>query len=135
MDLITNQVYGVGGVDWLGVIVGAVLAFAGGWFWYSERAFGKQWAAGNGVELGSAQDMPIPAMITQAIGLLLVAWMVGVLEPFEFWGMALFAISVAVMMFSGGMFAKRDRMVLIIDAGYWIGAIVVMWIVQLIIEV
>lgn len=119
-------------VDWLGVIVGAIVAFVVGWAWYSPMLLGKQWAAGNNVQLGSAASMPMAAMGAQALGLLLVAWLVGVLEG-NWWAVALAAIAFAVLQASGGLFAKRNTTVVWIDLGYLLVAVLVMAIVQLII--
>ncbi|HSG66453.1 MAG TPA: DUF1761 domain-containing protein, partial [Gammaproteobacteria bacterium] len=66
------------GVSWLGVVAGAAVAFLGGWLWYSPKIFGRGWAEGSRVELGSAAAMPIGALVSQAIGLLLLSWFVGV---------------------------------------------------------
>ena len=64
-------------VSWLAVIVGAIVSFLVGWIWYGPL-FGKGWAEGVGVELGNAQDMPMGAMVMQAVGLLLMSWFVAV---------------------------------------------------------
>ena len=125
-------------VNWLAVIVGAVVAFLVGWLWYSPMLFGKKWAAGNGVELGSASSMPVGAMVTQAIGLLLVALFVGVTEALSKQvavSIALFTFVLAVIAFgvmnaSGGLFAKKPTAVVLIDFGYLIVAAIVMFLVQ-----
>ena len=57
-------------ISWLAVIVGAVASFLVGWLWYSEKLFGKKWAEGLGLNLGSASEMPALAMILQLLGLL-----------------------------------------------------------------
>ncbi|MEP0563598.1 MAG: DUF1761 family protein, partial [Paracoccaceae bacterium] len=64
-------------VNWIAIVVGAVLAFLGGWYWYSPKAFGTKWAEGTGVELGNAESMPIDAMISQACALLALSMVVG----------------------------------------------------------
>ena len=45
-------------VNWLAVIVGAVVAFLLGWLWYSPKLFGTQWAKDVGVELGRPMTCP-----------------------------------------------------------------------------
>ena len=59
------------GVNWVAVAVGAVVSFLAGWAWYSEKMFGKKWAEGVGVQLGSAEAMPKEAMIFQFLGFLI----------------------------------------------------------------
>lgn len=119
-------------VDWLGVVVGAVVAFLVGWAWYSPMLFGKQWAAGNGVPLGTAASMPMAAMGTQALGLLLVAWVIDLLKG-NWWAIALVAIAFGVLQASGQMFAKRNTTVTWLDFAYLVVAVLVMAIVEAII--
>ena len=52
-------------VDWIAVIIGAVLSFLLGWLWYSPMLFGPKWAEGVGVEMGKANEMPVGAMVSQ----------------------------------------------------------------------
>ena len=66
------------GVSWLAVIVGAVASFVLGWLWFSPKFFGPKWAEGVGVEMGTAAEMPVAAMVAQFVGLLLMSWFVGV---------------------------------------------------------
>ena len=54
-------------LNWLAVIVGAVVAFLLGWLWYSPKMFGTKWAEGVGVELDKVDAMPIAAMVTQIV--------------------------------------------------------------------
>ena len=61
------------GVSWLAVIAGAILSVVLGYFWYSPTLFGTRWAAGSHVELNTADKMPMQAMATQGIGLLLMS--------------------------------------------------------------
>lgn len=117
-------------VNWLAVVLGAVLAFIVGWLWYGPL-FGKQWAEGNGVELGTAASMPMGAMAAQAIGLLLVSWFVGVTATTDsLWTFILAVIAFGVMQASGGMFLKKPNNVILIDFGYLIAAAICMFIVQ-----
>ena len=119
------------GVNWLAVIAGAVAAFVMGWLWYSPKLFGTKWAEGLGVELGSASEMPVGAMVTNIIGLLLMSWFVGVTAANN----ALLTVILATVAFtllgySGGMFGKQTTYVRNVNAGYWIAALVVMIVCQ-----
>lgn len=119
------------GVSWIGVIVGAVAAFIAGWIWYSPKVFGKRWAEGNGIEMGAASEMPVGAMVSQALGLFLMSWFVGVTAASN----ALFTVILAtlaftVLAYSGALFVKRNGFSRNVDAGYWILALVVMIIAQ-----
>ncbi|MDH3263949.1 MAG: DUF1761 domain-containing protein [Paracoccaceae bacterium] len=119
------------GVSWLGVIVGAVAAFVAGWIWYSPKVFGTKWAEGLGVELGAASEMPVGAMATNIVGLLLMSWFVGVTAVSS----ALFTVILAtlaftVLAYSGGKFGKQTAYVRNVNAGYWILALVIMIVCQ-----
>ena len=92
------------GVSWLGVIVGAVASFLIGWLWYSPKLFGPKWAEGVGVEMGTAAEMPVAAMATQMVGLLLMSWFVGVTAAAN----ALFTVilgtaAFTILAYSGGL--------------------------------
>jgi uncharacterized protein DUF1761 len=119
------------GVSWSGVIVGAIAAFIVGWLWYSPMLFGKKWAEGLGIEMGTASEMPMVAMLAQAIGLFLMSWFVGVTAVNN----ALLTVILATVAFivlagSGAMFAKQNAYVRYVNAGYWAVSLVVMIVSQ-----
>lgn len=119
------------GVSWLAVIIGAVAAFVLGWLWYSPMLFGKKWAEGIGADLGKASEMPLAAMLAQAIGLLLMSWFVGVTAVSNaLLTVILATIAFTVLGYSGGMFGKQTTYVRNVNAGYWIAALVVMILSQ-----
>ena len=121
----------IDGVSWIGVLVGAVVSFLVGWLWYSPKVFGTKWAEGAGVALGGATDMPVAALVTNFIGLLLMSWFVGVTAVSS----ALFTVILAtlaftVLAYSGGLFTKKSAYARNVEAGFWIVALVVMFISQ-----
>ncbi len=119
------------GVNFVGVVVGAVVAFLAGWLWYSPKLFGPKWAEGVGVEMGTAGEMPVGAMVSQVIGLLLVSWFVGVTAVSNALLTVLLAvIAFAVLGYSGGMFRKNSAYARVTDAGYWVVSVVIMIICQ-----
>ena len=119
------------GVSWLGVIVGAVAAFLAGWVWYSPKLFGPKWAEGVGVEMGSANEMPVGAMASQAVGLLLMSWFVGVTAVAGALSTVILGtIAFTVLAYSGGMFAKKSGYACNVEAGYWILSLVIMIVCQ-----
>jgi hypothetical protein len=118
-------------VNWLAVIVGAVLAFLLGWLWYSPMLFGRKWAEGVGVELGSASSMPVGAMVSQGVALLLLAWIFGITAANEdLLTVILVVLAIAAFIVSAGMFAKKSMYAIYTEAGYIIASGVVMFIVQ-----
>ena len=119
------------GVSWLAVIIGAVAAFILGWLWYSPMLFGKKWAEGIWADLGKASEMPMAAMLAQAIGLFLMSWFVGVTAVSNaLLTVILATVAFTVLGYSGGMFGKQTTYVRNVNAGYWIAALVVMILSQ-----
>ncbi|MCI5076244.1 DUF1761 domain-containing protein [Oricola sp.] len=119
------------GVSWIGVIVGAIAAFLAGWLWYSPMLFGKTWADGHGIEMGTAQTMPVAAMVTQLLGLLLLSWFVGVTAvESKLLTFVLAVLAFCVLNTSGSLFAKKPPAVIRIEVGYWIVAAIVMFVAQ-----
>ena len=104
-------------VSWLGVIAGVVLAFLAGWLWYSPMLFGKPWARDLGIELGSAANMPVGAMASQVVGLLLLSLVADRLQMLP-WVFALVIVAMAIFNFSGYLFAKRGMSANWVDTGY-----------------
>lgn len=123
-EIVTN-------VNWLAVAVGTVLAFLLGWLWYSPKLFGKQWAEGIGVELGSASGMPIPAMIAQLAATFVLAWVVGVTAA----GNALATVILVVVMLvlftvATGLFGKKSSNAIAIEASFIVAMAVIMIVVH-----
>jgi hypothetical protein len=120
-----------GNVNWLAVIVGFVVSFLLGWLWYSPKLFGTKWAAGLGVDLGSASDMPVGAMATQAIGTFLLSWIVGITAGNNALATAiLIVVTIVVLMAAGGMYTKKSQTAILIESGFVVSMAVVMIVVQ-----
>ena len=118
-------------VSWLAVVVGAVLSFMLGYFWYSPTLFGTKWAEGSGVKLNTADKMPLAAMAAQGIGLLLMSWFVGVTAGNNALATVILAtLAFTVLQFSGNSFSGKSNYARWVDAGYWIGCLVIMVVVQ-----
>ena len=114
-------------VEWLPVAVGTVVSFLVGWAWYSAKLFGKKWAEGSGVKLGSAQQMPVFAMVAQLIALALLALVIGLTATINALFTAILAIlSVAVFVASMGGFIKKSAAAITIDFFYIIVSGIVM---------
>ena len=121
----------ISGVSWLGVVAGAVVAFLVGWLWYSPKLFGTKWAEGTGVKVADASAMPVGAMVSQAAGLLLMSWFVGVTAVSSaLLTVILATVAFTVLAYSGSMFAQKSAYARNVDAGYWIVSLVVMVICQ-----
>ena len=75
--------------------------------------------------------MPMGAMVSQAIGLFLFAWVVGVTAAANaLFTFILIVVAVAVLMASGGMFAKKSTYAIRTEVGYFVAAAVVMFLAQ-----
>ena len=115
------------GVNWLAVLVGTVAAFLLGWAVYSPMLFGKGWAAGSRVEMGSASSMPVFAMGTQLMALFILALVIGMTAATNALWVAIFAIlAAALFAVSGGAFLKKSTYALMVDGGYILASGIVM---------
>lgn len=115
------------GVNWLAVIVGAVAAFILGWLWYSPKLFGTKWAEGAGVSVEDGAGPPAAAMIFQAVGTLLLAWVVGVTAAADaLLTIILITITFVVLIIAGGKFSQKNSYVIGVEAGYVAAMVVVM---------
>jgi hypothetical protein len=118
-------------VNWLAVIVGAVLAFVAGWLWYSPILFGAKWAEGSRVAMGTADEMPKMAMLLQALALLLISTFIGMTAAAGALTTAIVAIlGIAAFNMSAGAFIKKSNYALLVDGGYAILIGIVMIVVQ-----
>ncbi len=118
-------------LNWLALGVGVVASFLFGWLVYSPIAFGKGWAEGSGVALGSANDMPVAAMVAQLVALVLLAGVIAVTAQTGALWAAIMAIGAAtVFVVSGGLFVKKSTYALGVDALYIVGSGVIMIAVQ-----
>lgn len=114
-------------VSWIAVIVGAVVSFLAGWLWYSPKMFGEGWAKGVGVELGSADQMPMTAMILQALGLLLMSWFVAVTAASNLLlTVILGTVAFTVLGMGGASFRRQSDYSRNVDAAYWVLALIIM---------
>ncbi len=114
-------------VNWLAVIVGAVVAYLLGWLWFSPKMFGKVWAAGVGLPPGPPEKFPATAMGFQALGTFLLAWVVGVTETSN----ALATIFLIVLMFialqiAGGFFTQKSKAAIGVESGFVVAMFVIM---------
>lgn len=118
-------------INWLAVGTGTIFSFLLGWGWYSPRVFGKKWAEGSGVSLGSAQSMPVFAMVSQLVALFLLAVVIGLTAVVSALATALLTISaIAVFVASMGAFVKKTSYAIGVDAGYIIASGAVMIVMQ-----
>lgn len=119
------------GVSWAAVVISFIVSFMLGWLWYGPKLFGKKWAEGVGLELGGGGDMPMAAMVTQALGTFTLAWLFGVTTasaaPLT---MALAMITLVLLIISNGKYAQKSNAAILIEATYIIAMGLVMIICQ-----
>lgn len=118
-------------VNWLAVIIGTIVSFIIGWLWYSPILFGKKWAEGSGVELGTASSMPVAAMVTQLVSTFFLALLVGVTAAQNALAtIILIVLTIAGFVMSVGLFVKKSTFAILVDGGF----IVIMGVVMIIIQ-
>ena len=117
-------------VNWVAVVVGAVLAFLLGWLWYSPKLFGEKWAEGVRISFDSGGPLPA-ALIVQAVGTLLLAWVIGVTAANNALATAILIVfTIAVLVVAGGMFSKKSSYAIMTEAGYIVAMALIMIVCQ-----
>lgn len=117
-------------VNWLAVIVGAVAAFMAGWLWYSDMMFGQKWRDGIGIAVDDTSPMA-QAMIAQAIGTFLLAWVIGITATTDSLMLAiLIAVTIAVLIKAGGFFAQKSKYAIMVESSYILVMVLIMIIVH-----
>ncbi len=112
----------LGDLNWLGVLVGAVLAFGFGAIWWSPKVLGNAWMAAQGkTEKDFAGSPMMPGMVTQGVALVLSGMLVATLKML---GGALFIpavvlliLTVVVSMLAGMLFEGKSTKFWAINAG------------------
>tara|TARA_E500000331_G_scaffold329177_1_gene349516 strand:+ start:6053 stop:6349 length:297 start_codon:yes stop_codon:yes gene_type:complete len=91
-------------VNWLVIGIGAALSFALGGFWYWSKLFGPGWNKGSNIS--PTNGHPLPALIVQAMGTFLLAWLIGIAATAAVWWVAaLIILAVANTLAGGCMFS------------------------------
>lgn len=118
-------------VNWLAVGIGAVLSYLLGWLWYSPKLFGTKWAEGVGVSLGVASEMPVAAMVVQALGTICLAWIVGVTAVNNaLFTMILIVVTAILLMAAAGLYAKKSVYAITVESGFVVAMAVIMVVCQ-----
>ena len=103
-------------VNWVAVIVGAIVAYGFGWIWYGAL-FGKRWSQGLGIKV--PDKMPFLAMGVQALGTFLLAWLFGITAGNNALAtIILVVVTIMVLMAAGGLYAQKKSDVIWIETGY-----------------
>ncbi len=119
-----------GGVSWPGVLAGALLAFAVGWFWYSAKGFYPAWSASAGVRHRPGDPMGA-AFGSLIVGLLLYSLFVGVMVARGQTGPLILGIVTFIILgYSNNAFKKLGAVSRAVDAGSWAVSGLLMLIAQ-----
>jgi len=121
-------------ISWLAVIVAAVVKFLIGWGWYSPALFGKQWQELNKMTAADVQAGMVPALIAEAIGDLIMAYIlarfvghygfgfgIGILVGFMAW-LGFVATVLANQIF----YERKPQQLVVINGGYILVSLVIM---------
>ncbi len=113
-------------INWLAVCVGAIVAYGLGWLWFSPKMFGNKWMVGVGLTSESKTSMT-HAMITQAVGTFLLAWVLGVTETTDSLAFAiLVSLTTATLVKANGFFCGKSKCAIGVEAGYIVAMVIVM---------
>lgn len=117
-------------VNWLAVIVGAAVAFGAGWLWYSDMMFGQKWREGIGIIVNDNSPM-MPAMVSQAVGTFLLAWVIGITATTDSLALAiLIALTIAALVKANGFFAQKSKYAIMVESSYILVMVAIMVVVH-----
>ena len=97
------------GVNWLAVGVSTIICFMLGALWYSPMMFGTKWAEGVKVDIGPEARQPVAALVTQFIGTLLLAWLIGLTYFFGVYSLDGADRRHHLLFTGGGKFVRRAQ--------------------------
>jgi hypothetical protein len=116
-------------VNWLAVVAGFLAAYALGFLWYGAL-FRKAWASGHGLA-APPERQPVAAMVLQAVGTFLLAWLFGVTAVREqLLTIVLVVLCIMALMAAGTLFTLKPFRVAAIETGYVLAAAVVLFLAQ-----
>jgi hypothetical protein len=118
-------------VNWLAVIIGAIIAYALGMLWFSPKMFGAKWALGSGLDPKGPAKPPTAAIVVQAIGTFLLAWLVGVTAANNALATIILAgLALIALMAGGGLFIAKSSHAITAETAYVAAMLVIMIAVQ-----
>ena len=113
-------------VNWTAVVVGAVVAYALGALWYSDKMFGKEWRAGSGTPAVTGRPVT-HSMLAQAAATFLLAWVIGVTETTNSLALAiLVALTATALIKANGLFAGKTTFAIFVESSYVLAMAAVM---------
>lgn len=130
-----------GNVNYLAVVVAALIYYAGGALWYSPLLFGKSWMVVVGLteeKIKAQQKDAWKSYLTALIGALIISYGIARLEMYMnvdsfsgglqtgFWTWLCFVVTTAA---TNNVFAGRPFKLLLIDAGYHLYGFLVMGVI------
>ncbi len=111
MDVIFN------GVDWVVVVVGAIISFVLGSVWYSNTMFGEKWRKGLGTPAVAGRALG-PLLAIEAVACFLFAWLLVVTAAYSTAFAIFTAIVISVAIKSNGMFNGKTVYAVAVESGY-----------------
>ena len=115
-------------LNWLAVIVGAVIAYGLGWLWYGPL-FGKAWMGGLGIK--APEKLPVAAMAMQALATFGLAWVFGVTAGNNALATVILVVATVIaFVVASGLYAQKPGRAVAIEAGYILAMAVVMFAAQ-----
>jgi hypothetical protein len=121
-------------LNYLAILVSAIVYFLIGFLWYSPMLFADRWAKETGVSMGKGQKLPVMPMIGEFIGTLLftlgiAVFLKGMTTTGILTGIVTGIMTIVLFVFplnSGTWFFKGKRVLFLIEWGYQsIGALVI----------
>lgn len=121
------------GISWWAVGVSTVLSFMLGGLWYSPVLFGKKWAEGVGLDMGSASIQPVPALVLQLLGTFLLAWLMGLADAINAYPAAiLIVLTITILLIAANLFSQHTMYSSLVQGLFVVAMAVIMFLCNLV---
>ncbi len=121
------------GISWWAVGLSTVICFMLGGLWYSPILFGKKWAEGVGVNIGTGSTQPVPALVLQLIGTFLLAWLIALADASAAYPAAVvIVLTITVLLIAANLFAEHTMYSSLVQGLFVVAMAVIMVVCNLI---
>jgi hypothetical protein len=107
----------VADVNWLVVVLGAIISFFLGAGWFSPAMFGRKWKEGLGAMYASGRPM-MPLLITQALTCLFWAWLLVAIMRDSMPLAVLAVLTGTALVKANGLFSGKGLYTVSVESGY-----------------
>ena len=105
-----------------------------GALWFSGKLFGEKWAEGIGIEIGPDHKQSVSALVSQFLGTLLLAWIVGLaVSGGSIASVVLITLAIFFLVLASNLMGDNTLYASMVEGGFVIAMTIIMTICNVII--